>query len=699
MNRSTNVVKRQIVRALAALAVVLTTATGLHAAPWDVVVYGGSPGGIAAALAAARDGRKVVVIEPTKHIGGMITGGLSRTDVGNQRVIGGIALEFFHRAASHYGDVSAMKGHEAFFSEPHVAERTFKAMLEEAKVTVLTGRRLTGVAKQGAKITAITTDDGTRHEAPVFIDASYEGDVMARAGVSYIVGREGREKYGEELAGFNPAPLRPRTIEEMSLDDPCIAPGTKALHYVHGTPTKISPYDSDGKLLPGVVGGPWPEAGAGDHRIMGYNFRVIVTRRDDLRVPWPRPANYDPARYELLRRIIAAYPGIRFSKLVHLGEVRNGKFDANNIGLVIGTNHTGRNYDYPDGDWPARDRIWAEHVDWVQGYFYFLANDPSLPEDLRKQAREWGLCRDEFVDNGHWPHHLYVRVARRMIGRHVMTQHDAQRTITKPDTIGMGSFILDSHAVQRLVHPDGYVIDEGNFDVPVKPYEIPYRALTPAERQCENLLVVVCMSASYVAYGSLRMEPQYMIMGHAAGLAASMALAEDKPVQAIDVAQLQRKLRSQKAILSWADAAGGENVVRATSFGGIVADDLQAELTGHWQIWMYGGIDGSYQHDMNEHKGDKAARLAVDLPRGGTYEVLLGYSPYANRATNVPVTIHHAGGTAVRQVNQRQKPDVDGHFVSLGRYRFEAGPAVIVVGTAGTDGYVTVDAVRFVEAQ
>ncbi len=678
-------------RALPLLALFLAVLPLRAAEQYDVIVYGATPGGLSAALAAAREGASVVVIEPTKWIGGMVTGGLASTDVGNEKVIGGLAREFFTRAAE------SKPGTPLWKAEPQVNMATFQKMLAETKVRVITGRHLKGISRDGSRIDTLLTDDGVRYTGRVFIDATYEGDLMARAGVSYIVGREGNDAYDEPLAGFQPAPLRPRTVEQMAQDSPSIGGPKGALNYVHGTPAKIPALDIAGLALPGV-GGEWLEVGAADSRTQAYNFRLIVTRTPANRVPFPKPARYDADRYELLGRLIDAFPGIRFSKLVYLGPIAGDKFDANAIGLVMGTDHVGANYAYPDGDEKTRTRIWQDHVDYVQGFFWFLANDARVPEDLRKQAREWGLAKDEFKDNKNWPYALYVREARRMIGEYVMRQSDCTTQLTKPDSIGMGSFIMDSHAVQRLVDRDGSVIDEGNFDVPVRPYHIPYRSLVPQTGQCDNLLVPVCVSASHVAYGTLRMEPQYMIMGQACGLAAVQALRTGRTVQAIDVPALQVKLREQKQVLELALPPG---TVAVKDLPGLVVDDADAVFVGEWTASSSsGGVDGFYRHDGNEAKGTKTARFDVKVPKTGNYEVRFAYATAPNRATNVPVTVRHADGEKTIAVNEKRAPEIEKAFVSLGVFRFTAETgATVTVATEKTDGYVVADAVQFLPVE
>lgn len=517
-------------------------AAGATPERYDVVVYGANPAGIMAAIAAARAGGLAVVIEPSAHVGGMVSGGLSSTDTGNPATIGGIAREFFTRADAKYNDPKKTATPFEFWkSEPHIAEMTFREMIAEAGVNVVMKQSLQAVAVENHRITALTTQDGMTYRGNMFVDATYEGDLMAHAGVKYTVGREGRDEYGESLAGFLPAPLRPRDAAYMA------APGTA---YTHGTPCQLPARDASGKLFWGVTDKPWPAPGTGDKRVQSYNFRVVITRDKDNRVPFPKPKNYNPAHYDLLVELIRHYPGIRFARIVYVGWIPGGKSEVNASGLIVSTDYWGGSDDYPEGDGATRARIYQDHADYVQGLLWFLGNDERVPPELRKETQEWGLCRDEFADNGHWPYALYVREARRMIGRYVMRQQDCQEDLTKPDAVAMGSFILDSHAYQRLVTPEGYVTDEGNFDVKSMPYQIPYRSITPQKEQCVNLLVPVCLSATHVAYGSIRMEPVYMSLGHVSGLAAMAAIRADAAVQDIDVKALQVKLLDAKQVLS-----------------------------------------------------------------------------------------------------------------------------------------------------
>jgi len=497
---------------------------------YDLVVYGGTAGGVATAVAGARHGLSTVLLEPGNHVGGMVTGGLSGTDVGRIEVIGGMALEFYWRAGRHY-QVERHLQQLAWMPEPGAGERIMRQMLADAKVTVLYKHRLVekkGVIKQGPRIAEVVMENGARFAGKVFADCSYEGDLMAQAGVSYTFGREGVSQYGESLAG-----VRAHTASHQFAVD-------------------IPAKDEDGKLLPEVSSEPRGEPGSADKRIQAYNFRVIASNVPENRVPWPKPAGYDPKRYELLARYLPAmtkYMGrpLTFNEVSLFRVIPNGKADINNRG-GFSSDYIGRNYKYPDGTYAERAQIWQEHIDYQQGFYYFLANDPRVPRELQEEVRQWGLAKDEFTDTGNWPNQLYVREARRMVGDFVATQKDLQTERTKPDVIGMGSYNSDSHNVQRHVSETGIVLNEGDVQVPVQPYQIPYRVMLPKRAEAENLVVPVCFSASHIAYSSLRMEPQYMIIGHAAGVASALAVQKGVAVQSVPVDELQKVLLAEGGI-------------------------------------------------------------------------------------------------------------------------------------------------------
>jgi hypothetical protein len=639
----------------------------------DLVVYGGTPAGISAAIVAAREGASVVLIEPGRWIGGVVTGGLSKTDVGKESTIGGFAREFFARAAAVKPETPM------WYAEPGVNLATFKTMLEEAGVEVITGEPLQSVSKDGVRITALTTGGGRIFDGKMFVDATYEGDLMAAAKVSYLVGRESSDQYGESLAGYHPMPIRPRTVEVMESDCPGI--GGIGPSYIHGTPASIPALDAKGKPIFGVTAAPDLQPGDADGLTQAYNFRICVTQRPDIMIPFPKPELYEPEKYELLLRLIEAFPGIRFGRLFHLGEASHGKYDLNAQGL-FSTDYPGGNTDYPDGNAKTRARIWQDHVEYTQGMLWFLWHDERVPKSLRDQVNSWGLCEDEFADNDHWPYALYVREGRRMIGEYVMIQKDLQNDIFKKDSVGMGSFVIDCHIVQRIVAEDGTVRDEGSFpDAPALPYQISYRSLTPKREQCENLLVPVCLSASHVAYCSIRMEPVYMTMGHACGLAAVMAIRGDSSVQEIVVADLK--------------------MTRSVKLPGLVMDEQDAERIGNWIGSTYGKpVDGSSRHDENSEKGKKSVIYRLAIPANGDYEVRVSYASAPNRATNVLVTIQHAGGSETILVNQKKVPPIDELFLSLGVFPFQARrEAVITVSNEGTDGIVGADSVQLLKKE
>lgn len=507
----------------------LTADTGTPPAPreYDVVVYGGTAAGVAASIAAAREGVSVALLEPTKQVGGMVTGGLSRTDFGNQNCIGGIAREFYERLGKHYGKPVE------WYAEPHVSEETLNAMLTEAKVPVFFEHRLAetdGVTSAGGRITSVKMENGAVFSGKIFVDGGYEGDLMAQAGVTYTFGREGEDAYGETLAG-----VRERTPK-------------------HQFAVKVKARDENGKLLPEIQPGPKGEAGQADKKVQAYNFRLCMTQRDDNKTSFPRPPNYDPARFELLARLIEATAAETGAppKVNELMDPRlivpGGKTDTNNNG-AFSTDYLGGNWDYPNATYAEREEIWRDHYEYVAGFLYFLANDERVPQVLRDEMNTWGLASDEFTDTNNWPSQLYVREGRRMIGEYVMSQRDIQTTRSKDDSIGMGSYNSDSHNVQRFENAEGYAENEGDMQVGVSPYQIPYRMIVPRKGEAQNLLVPVCFSASHVAYSTLRMEPQYMIIGQAAGVAAGMAIKDGSAVGDIDKKALSDHLRDLKAVL------------------------------------------------------------------------------------------------------------------------------------------------------
>jgi hypothetical protein len=511
---------------------------------FDVVVYGCTSAGIAAAVQTSRMGRQPVLVCPEDHLGGLTAGGLGWTDSGRKEAIGGFAREFYQRLKVHYDGPDAWIFQEPdeyeryrhdddamWVFEPHVAERAFEQVVEETGVPVYRDRwldRETGVRKEGTRIIAITMLSGETYRGHVFIDASYEGDLMASSGVSYTIGREGNAVYGETLNG-----VQKQWAVSHQFDLPVSA------HVVAGDPMS--------GLLPNTHGGEPGEEGQADHRVQAYNFRMCLTTVPENRVPFPRPGAYDPLQYELLARYLDQGWRELFNKF---DPAPNWKTDTNNHG-AFSTDYIGMNYEYPDASYERRRAIVEEHERYQKGLMWFLANDLRVPEDVRAEMSQWGLARDEFTDNEHWPHQIYVREARRMVSDFVMTELQLRGLKPTPRVVGMGSYNMDSHNVQRYVDPDGNVRNEGDIQVnPGGPYPVSYQALVPKPSEATNLLVPVCLSASHIAYGSIRMEPVFMILGQSAATAAVLAIEDGVSVQQVSYARLRRQLLDDGQILS-----------------------------------------------------------------------------------------------------------------------------------------------------
>jgi FAD dependent oxidoreductase len=514
---------------------------------YDVVIYGGTSGGISAAVQVARMHKSVVLIEPGKYLGGLSSGGLGATDIGNKKAIGGISREFYQRIKKHYAQDESWKfeprarfrgtGQDprddaAWTFEPQVAEKIFQDLIREHNVPVLYGQRLDlkkGVRKEGTRIVALTMESGAVYRGKMFIDATYEGDLMAGAGVAYHVGREANRTYGETLNGVQVKnAVKHQFVKAV---DPFWKPG-----------------DRTSGLLPGIHAAPPGADGEGDRRIQAYNFRVCVTDRQENRRPWPRPTGYDERQFELLLRNFEAGDQRIPWNLVLLP---NGKADANN-NFAVSTDFLGANYDYPEGNYQTRERIWQEHVAYQQSLMWTLANHPRVPDKVRKHFQTWCLARDAFSDNDNWPPQLYIREARRMIGGYVMAEANCRGQRVAEDAVGLAAYTMDSHNTQRYVTTDGQVRNEGDVQVGgFPPYPIAYGAIVPKAAECTNLFVPVCLSASHISYGSIRMEPVFMVLGQSAATAAALAVDAGTDVQHVNYQQLLRQLLQDKQILSW----------------------------------------------------------------------------------------------------------------------------------------------------
>ena len=471
----------------------------------------------------------------------------------------------------------------------------------------------------------------------------------------------------------------------------------------------VRPGDPASGLLPGVHAGGPGKPGDGDRRVQAYNFRMCTSDLPANQVEWPKPKDYDPARYELLLRNFAAGDHrVPWNPVA----LPNHKADVNN-NFAVSTDYLGANYDYPDGDYPTRQRIFDDHVAYQQGLLWTLANDPRVPPAVQQQFRKWKLAKDEFTDTANWPPQLYVREARRMVGDYVMTQHNCQGRAVADDPVGLAAYNMDSHNTQRYVDDAGHARNEGDVQVGVSPYPISYRSITPKEAQCANLLVPVCLSSTHIAYGSIRMEPVFMVLGHSAATAAAMAIDSDVPVQKVDYPKLKERLLQDNQILAWtapkpppggAPGATAPKGIDPATLPGLVMDDAQAQLTGDWthSSSQPSFVGTGYLHDNNEAKGHKSARFVLPVKTAGDYELRLAYSPHPNRATNVPVTLtgHSPGGSRQLTINQQHPPEIDRLFTSLGTFHFDANTkATVEISNTNTNGHVIVDAVQLLPAK
>lgn len=669
-----------------------------EAKTYDIVVYGGTSGGVTAGIQAARMGKSVVIIEPTKFLGGLTTGGLGATDIGNKQAIGGMSREFYHRVWQYYQKPETWKDQTSaeYFTkkphggagneetmwtfEPHVATKIYDDMIAEAKVPVIYSERLdlkSGVKKEkeGTRITEIVMESGKRFAAKMFIDATYEGDLMAKAGVTYHVGREANAVYGETINGVQAV----KTISHQFIKqvDPYIKPGDPKSGVLFGIQT-------DG---PG-------EDGSGDKRVQAYNYRMCTTDVPENRLDWPKPANYDPAHFELaLRNVEAGDERISWNPV----GMPNRKTDTNN-NFAVSTDFIGMNYEYPDADYATRDRIVQEHKDYQMGLIWTYANDPRVPEKVRAAFKKFGMAKDEFLDNGHWPRQLYVREARRMISDYVMSEKNCRRVEVVEDSVGMGAYNMDSHNCQRYITKEGSVRNEGDVQIGTKPYPISFRCLYPKADQCTNLLVPVAMSASHIAYGSIRMEPVFMVLGQSAASAAALAIDAGVEIQKLPYASLKVRLDEDKQVLDLIPAK--KEAMNKAKLEGVVLDDSDAQLTGFVSHSSTSSpfIGEDYAHDGNTEKGRQRAVFKTKLPEAGKYEVRVAYTALKNRASNVPVVIHSADGVTTVKVDQRKAPTIEGLLFPVGVFQFAADKeAVVEITNEGTDGHVIVDGVQWIK--
>jgi hypothetical protein len=646
----------------------------------DICIYGGTSAGIIAAYTAQKLGKSVIVVEPGNYIGGLTTGGLGATDIGNKYAVTGLAKDFYRRIGAYYGKF------EQWTFEPHVADKVYADLIREAGLNIVKNHRLKAVKKDGAWIREITVESavkpavGTNRiiRAKMFIDCTYEGDLMARAGVSYTTGRESNSQYGETYNGVQ-------------------------LSEFHQLPDHIDPYRIEGNaksgLVWGVGSGEIRPTGSGDKTIQAYNFRLCLTQDKQNLIPFTKPENYNRSQFELLSRILKkeAWTTIHSSFKVnnladgkravdHQGgflikNMPNGKTDFNNFG-GFSTDMIGANYDYPEGDYATRKKIWQAHVDYTKGLLYFLSHDEVVPAHIRSEMKSWGYPRDEFKDLGGFPNQLYVREARRMVGELVMTQKHCEGQEVATEQIGMAAYSMDSHNCQRLVI-NGMVKNEGDVQKSVRyPFPISYRAITPKASECKNLLVPVCLSASHIAFGSIRMEPVFMVLGQSAATAAVQAINEGQEVQKLDVAKLQRTLSSDPL----ADGRSPEILVDN--------DDLQkVTVRGSWRK---GG--GGYGKDvlvaLAEESAHPTVRYNPDLSKGGQYEIFAYFPNIEKRSEKAVFLVGTATGQKEVVISSGDIKRIglsSGEWVSLGTHELGTSAFVEIAGNA--NGNISADAI------
>ena len=639
---------------LPALILLLTAGGCTRTLEYDICVYGGTSSGVIAAYSAAMQGKTVVVVEPGHRAGGLSSGGLGQTDIGNKQAVEGLSLDFYRRVGQHYGEL------EKWIFEPKVALGIFNDYIERGGVDMLYGHRILRADKQGTRIESVRLQNTgkllgrTVVHAKQYIDCSYEGDLMARAGVSYVVGREDNATYGETWNGVQ-------------------------MRHLHQFPDGVDPYriegDSTSGLLWGISDGTLAAKGSGDDKVQAYNFRICLTDEPENSLPIERPADYDPTRYELLVRLIEASGNHNLYSYIIMSHMPNRKTDINNNG-GFSTDMIGMNHNYPEASYRQREKIFDEHLSYTLGLLYFLGHDERVPEKMRTEMLRWGLPKDEYTDNGHWTPQLYIRESRRMVGEYVATQADCENRTTVEDGVGMAAYTMDSHNCQRIViHKDGRAMVKNEGDVQIgigSPYPVSYRSITPKREECTNLLVPVCLSASHIAYGSIRMEPVFMVLGQSAAKAACLAIDNNTDVQKIDVAQIQRMYDEDPLL----DGTAPD----------ILVDDTAVEPAGNSQwrrVNTYGGY-GPSLYMLEPTVRTEALRYPFSVKRDGRYSIYTYYSKRGGMSKLSQLTVFDGAE------HKRITIDYDavtihgqtsGEWVSLGEYDLRAG----------TSGYVEFD--------
>ncbi|MEZ4829243.1 MAG: FAD-dependent oxidoreductase [Bacteroidia bacterium] len=645
---------------------------------YDICVYGGTSAGVIAAYSAAKLGKKVLLIEPGTRLGGLSSGGLGQTDIGNKYAVTGISRDFYRKIGQHYREF------EQWTFEPHVAEKIFRSYIDQGGVEVLYHHRIIGAEKLATEIRNITlenTDSAAVASAPytvkakVFIDCSYEGDLMAHAAVSYTVGREENAKYSET---YNGVQLRENHQFADGID-----------------PWKVRG-DSTSGLLWGISADTLAKTGSGDTLVQAYNFRICLTNDVVNRLPIGKPEGYDPEKYELLLRVMEAKPWKTLNDGFIWSLMPNSKTDINNRG-PFSTDMIGWSHEYPEADYERREEIFREHLTYTKGLLYFLGNDPRVADTIRSQMKQWGYPKDEYEANGNFTPQLYIREARRLIGEYVMTEANCTGKKTATDAIGMAAYTMDSHNCQRIVVWKGgkaMVKNEGNVEIGgFPPYPISYRSLTPKREECTNLLVPVCLSASHIAYGSIRMEPVFMVLAQSAAIAASITVDEDLFVQEVSVSRIQEILKNNPLL----DGSTPEIQMDNSDTSRVKASGTWAVQKGHWDSKSNGAdhllldksaVDSSRVRFTPEIK--KPGMYAIWYYCPGLYqEGEEGFKLFEKVAEQVPVKVRFAGGETVFDLNYKENIR---KWARLGQYEFGEGDSAWVevvgdslIGQAGAD--------------
>jgi hypothetical protein len=637
---------------------------------YDVVVYGGTSAGVIAAYTAKQMGKSVLLIEPGTRVGGLSSGGLGYTDIGNKYAIKGLSLDFYRKVGQYYGNF------EQWIFEPHVAENIFLRYLKKAKVDVLYSYRIISARKSKESIRSITLENSIHPTKKTdktifgeeFIDCSYEGDLMAKAGVLYTVGREDNKEYNET---YNGSQLRDK----------------------HQFPDGIDPYNIPGNpesgLLWGISNNALLPNGTGNKMVQTYNIRVCLSKDPANMIPITQPEDYSPERYELFLRLMAKKPIKHIEDFITTSPMPNKKTDINNNG-PFSTDMIGMSWEYPEASYEKRQAIFKAHENYTKGFFYFVGHDQRIPVEIRNEMLQYGYPKDEYINTDHFTTQMYVREARRMIGEYVMTQANCQGKEIVKDGIGMAAYTMDSHNAERIV-VNGMVKNEGDAQIGgFGPYPISYRSLVPKPNECDNLLVPVCLSASHIAYGSIRMEPVFMMLGQSAAVAACVAIDDKITVQKVNVKKIQSILKTNPL----ADGSTPEILVDNDDATGVT-------ISGNWKRKAnYEGCYGPSVLVNDSAKSRDYVRFAPDIKKGGTYKVYTYIAKATGITSHITLLINDGKNEKNIDIDTGDiavKGQTEGEWVPLGQYHFLAGyKSYVSITGRNSDGKVLADAVLFI---